>query len=114
MTGIELIAEERQRQIDKENWSAGHDDYHEDFQLAQAALCYEQEPYQRDLPGGDIDLKTAMPNNWPWEDQWWKPTPDDRVRELTKAGGLYRAEQQRIERRIEKIAAEINRLNGKA
>ena len=48
-TGIELIAEERQRQI------------------------------------------------WPWEETWWKPASNNRIKDLVRAGAL--------------IAAEIDRLN---
>lgn len=110
MTGIELIAEERQRQIEVEGWSIAHDDEHKDFELGYAARCYEQEPAERDLMGGETDLKTGVPQDWPWDDEYWKPTPDNRVRELQKAGALYYAEQQRIERLIQKIAAEIDDL----
>jgi hypothetical protein len=40
-----------------------------------------------------------LPGWWPWAERFWKPTPDDRVRELVKAGAL--------------IAAEIDRLTAK-
>ena len=33
-TGIELIAEERQRQIEVEGWTADHDKWHTDESLA--------------------------------------------------------------------------------
>ena len=33
-----------------------------------------------------------------WEQKWWKPTPNDRVRELTKAGALIAAEIDRLTR----------------
>ncbi len=39
-TGVELIAEERQRQIYVEGWSPEHDSNHEEGQLAEAAACY--------------------------------------------------------------------------
>jgi hypothetical protein len=29
---------------------------------------------------------------------WWKPTPSDRIRELTKAGALIAAEIDRLKR----------------
>jgi hypothetical protein len=89
--GHELIAAERQRQIDGEGWTAEHDEAHWDGQLVRAALCYATPPRARDMIG-------RLPRHWPWEARWWKPTPEDRVRELVKAGAL--------------IAAEIDRLRG--
>lgn len=79
--GVTLIAAERARQVSKEGWDSGHDDEHDDGSIAKAAACY------------------ALGSNlhWPWSFEWWKPTPNDRRRELVKAGAL--------------IAAEIDRLN---
>lgn len=89
-TGIELIAEERLRQVEKEGWTFEHDEQHNCGELADAASCYALTPTYRRIIFNHIDL-------WPWDAGWWKPTPDDRVRELAKAGAL--------------IAAEIDRLN---
>lgn len=88
-TGIELIAEERQRQIDVEGWTPEHDDEHICGEMAQAAACYAHPNIVRRL-----DMV-----GWPesWSIDYFKPTPDDRIRELVKAGAL--------------IAAEIDRLN---
>ena len=36
------------------------------------------------------------PTLWPWALSQWKPTPDDRIRELTKAGALIAAEIDRL------------------
>jgi hypothetical protein len=94
-TGIELIAEERARQISKEGWDAGHDDEHDEGELARAAACYAL-PYSIREWAGRM-AGTYRSNLWPWDSKWWKPCPDDRIRELTKAGAL--------------IAAEIDRLN---
>jgi hypothetical protein len=35
---------------------------------------------------------------WPWDKGWWKPTPDNRIRELEKAGALIAAEIDRLQR----------------
>lgn len=35
---------------------------------------------------------------WPFSQEWWKPTPDDRIRELAKAGALIAAEIDRLQR----------------
>lgn len=40
MTGIELIAKERQRQIEQEGWTAEHDSQHTAGELLQCACYY--------------------------------------------------------------------------
>lgn len=32
----------------------------------------------------------------PWDNEWWKPSPDDRKRELVKAGALIAAAIDRL------------------
>lgn len=39
-TGIELIAQERQRQVTEEGYDASHDMEHKYYELAMAAACY--------------------------------------------------------------------------
>lgn len=94
-TGLELIKEERQRQIEKEGWTAEHDSHHTNGELAAAAICYwtpeEKRVYQTSSFFG-IEGNYA-PVEWPWENSWWKPSPDDRVKELKKAGALYMADE---------------------
>lgn len=85
-TGTELIAEERQRQLEKEGFDAAHDDEHGDSALVDAAACYAM---GRRLPV------------WPWGIDWWKPGnggKQGRIRELTKAGALIAAEIDRLQR----------------
>lgn len=91
-TGIDLIAKERKRQIKEEGWTEAHDDQHKNDEIARAASLYAMPEGRRDYDG-----VFRSPIGWPWEDSRWKPTPDDRIRELVKAGAL--------------IAAEIDRLN---
>jgi hypothetical protein len=92
MNGIERIAAERKRQIEEEGFTEIDDVYWESGELARAAMCYCMEP-DIDYEAGD---EPAIPKEWPWEDQWWKPTPDNRIRELEKAGALIAAEIDRI------------------
>lgn len=94
-TGAELIAAERERQVSEEDWTPEHDDQHDVGELATAAACYAEERW----PDGE-----RIPSNWPFEDEAWKPAPDQaethepRIRELTKAGALIAAEIDRLQR----------------
>jgi hypothetical protein len=86
MSGAELIAAERQRQIDAEGWDAAHDDQHRRGELAAAARCYAEQPISWD-----------MPEEWPWDSDWWKPS-HELTRNLVKAGALIAAEIDRLQR----------------
>lgn len=100
--GADLITAERQRQIDAEDWTPEHDDAHDSGELVHAAISYAYSPFSDVRQAPDDDYRkpagTAAPSTWPWEDEWWKPTPKDRVRELTKAGALIAAEIDRLQR----------------
>ena len=93
-TGAELIAEERQRQIEKEGWTPEHDAEHNNNELAVAAASYAMPQAARTymiVPDGQY-----LPIFWPFDARWWKPCPDDRIKELTKAGALIAAEIDRL------------------
>lgn len=62
MSGIELIAAERDRQINVEGWTADHDGQHTEGELALAAIAYI-EADETDIPG---NLYTAAYSFWPW------------------------------------------------
>lgn len=96
-TGIELIAAERKRQIEGEGWTPEHDDEHRDGSLAVAAACYAAQAGQGLYYGG-MKLREAALQHWPWARSRWKPSPDNRVRELVKAGALIAAEIDRLQR----------------
>lgn len=85
--GIGLIAAERRRQVIAEGWTPTHDDDHTGGELALASACY-------------ATPKRAQ-FDWPFEPASWKPSPDDRIRELAKAGALAAAEIDRLQRRAE-------------
>jgi len=96
MNGIELIAAERNRQIEVEGWTAEHDDEHGGGELAMAAASY---CVAEDMRKEYRDIDSGPPASmWPWDEEWWKPTPDDRIRELVKAGALIVAEIDRLQR----------------
>lgn len=90
-TGIELITEERQRQLEKEGWTSKHDDQHTSQQLPILAMLYACPAKYRPMlnPTGWF---TAMQ----WNLDWWKPT--ERIKELQKAGALIAAEIDRLQR----------------
>lgn len=96
--GAELIAAERQRQMDAEGWTPEHDAAHTGQQLAWAAVCYATPPDWRRLGywqvNYDVAGRAAYPAEWPWHPDYWKP--GDRVRELVKAGALIAAEIDRL------------------
>jgi hypothetical protein len=114
MNGIERIAKERQRQIDKEGWTAEHDDEHYEGELALVAALYAT----------PIRLYKSKKIGWdgvaffdPWPDLWmniWDKRPyvsttghllenkslrvGRRIRQLEKAGALIAAEIDRLQR----------------
>jgi len=97
-SGVQLISEERERQIKIEGWNKHHDAQHDKEELAKAAVCYATPERLR------VKFKNGKPKMFPWAIHWWKPTSFSskryeltRIRELEKAGAL--------------IAAEIDRLN---
>jgi hypothetical protein len=91
-SGIERIAAERQRQIEKEGWTPQHDDDHDDNEMLMAAYTY----IQRAWAGPNVRMKIP-PSSWPWGDAWWKPS-NDPIRNLEKAGALIAAEIDRLDR----------------
>ena len=92
MTGSELIAAERQRQIVQEGFNAEHDSQHSGADLLAAAKCYAEKN-----PAMHNDAN--FPLEWPWDYDWWKP--GTRERDLVRAGALALAA-------VDRIAAEID------
>lgn len=95
--GIELIAEERKRQILVECYSP-EDDAHRYHcgELSDAAACYALRHYWR-----HPQRNPAFGMIWPWPPEYWKPankdhTVEDRISELKKAGALIAAEIDRL------------------
>ncbi len=87
MTGIELIAAERQRQMSVEGWDVYHDDTHRNGEMARAAAKYA-------LTHTRVSERAIR---WPWSLEWWKPK--DPIRNLVRAGALIAAEIDRLQRR---------------
>lgn len=92
-TGVELISAERKRQVEQEGWTKEHDAKHANSELAQAAACYAMPEWDRKYISTGLGPRPIL---WPWYIEWWKPTPNDRIRELVKAGALIAAEIDRL------------------
>lgn len=101
------VVAERRRQIGVEGWTAEHDDKHARGEMARAAACYALSHQIRNYRS--IGHTSYLMDLWPWGHEWWKPTPDNRIRELAKAGALILAEIER-EYRMQKRAAKAKRL----
>lgn len=82
-TGIELIAEERKRQIEKLGYDADHDEMESAFQLSAAAAMYIAEAMNKDFKDHthydnmgscarfqirEIDTR-KWKEQWPWDDR---------------------------------------------
>lgn len=90
-----LVIGERRRQVEAEGYDPEHDDEHTAGELADAAACYIQDPGE-----GECHCEDPPPY-WPWEEEHWKPSPEEsgitgRVRELVKGTALALAEIERL------------------
>lgn len=103
---LEDIAAERIRQIEKEGWTAAHDDDHSTGEMALAAATYA---YAATLSRTEVDfhkrrlgqgfargLLSTIGQLWPWDSEWFKP--GNKRRMLVKAGALIVAEIDRLDR----------------
>lgn len=93
MTGIEMIAAERQRQIEVEGWTAEHDRQHTGGEIALAGAVYALWNALDETTHGEPHAE-LMAKLWPWDPEWLKPK--GRLRNLTRAGALMAAEIDRI------------------
>ncbi|EFI59742.1 MULTISPECIES: hypothetical protein [Comamonas] len=87
------VLSERHRQINAEGWTPEHDDAYNRGVLAEAGGIYA-------LHAFDPRRFKEVPEGWPWDDAWWKPSESSR-RNLEKAAALILAEIERIDRAIE-------------
>lgn len=92
-TGTDLIAAERQRQIEVIGWTPEHDYEHSNDELLRAATCYIGAASKVATEGRDVE--DLVERIWPWERSAWHPDPDPK-RNLAKAGALIAAELDRL------------------
>jgi len=114
-TGIELITQERQRQVEKEGWTLEHDDEHKYGEISAAAACYainkhemkddikvevlieEMDFLVNDGDRGDRKLLNGWYDAFPWKDGD-KRNDHSRIKSLIIAGALIAAEIDRLQR----------------
>lgn len=99
MSGVELIAEERSRQVGVEGYDAKHDDLHRDGSIVRAAVCYADTARVQvfsNLDGQPLP-RCYWHKDWPFDREEFKPSPDA-IRNLVKAGAMIAAEIDRLMR----------------
>lgn len=87
-TGIELIAQERQEQIEKHGTSVKDDvEFNKNGELAQVAryLC------------STVNTTSEYPRNWSLDFKWHIDRNKSRIERLTIAGALIAAEIDRLQ-----------------
>ncbi len=94
-TGIEIIEEERQRQVSVEGYTSEHDDSHVKGELSLAAISYIEYEISRNMWRADFNKEYK--GRWPFEREWFKPS-EDNIKNLAKAGALIAAEIDRLHR----------------
>ncbi len=115
--GVAVIAAERRRQVEGENWDASHDDEHTGGELALAAACYAassageeilvhgERLVQANSSRGIDENSYSYPqvaqkgywDPWPWPDDD-KRAKHGKLRKLEIAGALIAAEIDRLHR----------------
>lgn len=101
-TGIELIAEERQRQIEVEGYTEQHDSNHKASEFVYAAISYAESAKVGvncieigNTNETEIMLrKVEMGRDYPFG---WDFKPSTNVRDLVKAGALIAAAIDRLQ-----------------
>lgn len=84
---LQLIEDERIRQVSDENWTREHDDEHVNSEMAIAAACYA------------IPSSGCAERLWPWDFKWFKHSKKSEKERLIAAGALIVAELERLERK---------------
>ena len=91
--GAYAITKERERQIVQEGFTAIYDAKHDPSTLLAAGACYLNLAGTI-LESGVVDY-SAVPEHWPWEAAWWKPSHHPDVN-MIKGGALVAAALDRF------------------
>ena len=102
-TGVELISEERQRQINVEGYTEQHDSNHKTSEFVYAAIAYIESAKVgincTEIGNGNTNeneimrRKTEMGSYYPFG---WNFKPSTDIRDLVKAGALIAAAIDRL------------------
>ena len=95
---------ERNRQIEKEYYSAENDDGYTQSELTRAAACYTNNVIARGWVHGskfgpEVYQSEEAPDLWPWDLDFWKPK--NPRQDLVRAAALIIAEIERMDRNTE-------------
>ena len=114
-TGVQVIADERKRQIESEGWTPEHDDEHNEAELTEAARSYCWAHFCQTTLGATVKDLRIIPDCWPekWDRSWWKPSSDP-IRNLARAGALIAAEIDRIQRKASTNPAKSDEVTAEA
>lgn len=95
-TGVELITEERQRQISQKGYTLEEDDQWEEGELLRGAESF----IEASMWHGEVDFKAhdLDQSPWPYDSPFKTGNPVDAVLCLTKAGAMIAAEIDRLQR----------------
>lgn len=98
-TAFELIAEEKQKQINK-GYDSAHDDSHNKGELAEAAAYYAFTQEQREWTDKMLENTNGGEGSsvYPFEPESFKPYPNDRIHELVISCSFLIAEIERRQR----------------
>ncbi len=117
LSGVERIAAERARQVQKLGWTPEHDLEHDDGSLALVALCYTAQAadvrvFTQNVYAESVSFDDPWPQSWEGCDSRFygegnsfgnvlQDPPNDafRIRLLEKAGALIAAEIDRMTRK---------------
>lgn len=104
-TGVELISEERQRQINVEGYTEQHDSNHKTSEFVYAAIAYIESAKVgincAEIGNGNTNeneimrRKTEMGSYYPFG---WNFKPSTDIRDLVKAGALIAAAIDRLQK----------------
>lgn len=108
-SGIEIIAEERKRQVEVKKYDAEHDADETSFQMSTAAGCFIANALNKEFkdhthydnlgPVARFQLRQVdtkkWKEEWPWSDHDGRKQADV-ITSLAKAGALIAAEIDRI------------------
>ena len=91
-TAIQLIDEEQRRVREVKGYTPEMDKQYKNNELVRASVCYLRTPfYHEHIKNGSVP-----PSEFPFKQEYWKPSPDERIAELIKAGGLIASEIDKL------------------